>query len=59
MKKKTTAVLVRQIKASQKCIAAERDKLRALVDEADAILENCEEADECLERAVDVLSQYL
>jgi predicted nucleic acid-binding Zn-ribbon protein len=57
--KKTAASLSRQIDACKRRIAAERDKLRELLDEANAIAEDCDEAIHDLEHAVDTLSKYL
>jgi ABC-type transporter Mla subunit MlaD len=58
-KKKTVASLSRQIEACKTRIAAERDKLRDLIAEADEIAENCDAAVADLDHAVDSLSQYL
>lgn len=58
-KKKTVATLTRQIEACKTRIAAERDKLRELISDANSIADCCDEAVVDLDRAVDTLSQYL
>ncbi len=58
-RKKTVATLQRQIEACKKRIAAERDKLRELIDETDSIAGCCDDAIESLDYAADALSQYL
>lgn len=56
---RSIANITKQIVTCKKHIAAERDKLRELLDEAYAIAENCDDAIADLERAVDCLSQYM
>ena len=51
--------MMKKIDACKKRIAAERDKLRDLIDDAVAVKESCDEAVEDLERATDALSRYL
>lgn len=58
-RKKTVASLHRQIEACKTRIAAERDKLRDLISDAESIAYNCDEAIQDLDHAVDTLSQYL
>lgn len=59
-KNKTIASnLARDIDRCKKRIANERDNLRELIDEANAIAEGCDEAISSLESAVDCLSRYL
>jgi predicted nucleic acid-binding Zn-ribbon protein len=60
------ANLQKQIEASKKRIASERDKLRGLVEDAQMILDNAdrateelEEARRSIERAADTLSEHL
>jgi len=48
-----------EIEKSKKRISDERYKLRDLIDDAEAICENCDESLESLEQAVDFLSQHL
>jgi hypothetical protein len=47
------------IEEEKKQIALHRDKLRELVEDAEAILECCEQAEMSLEEAIDHLSCYL
>ncbi|OUM00526.1 hypothetical protein [Variovorax sp. JS1663] len=58
-KKKTVESLHRQIEACKARIAAERDKLRDLISDAESIAYCCDEAVIDLDHAVDTLSQYL
>ena len=51
--------MMRQIEASKKRIAAERDKLRKLISDAEGIAECCDDAVNSLEYAADKLSEYL
>jgi hypothetical protein len=53
------AALKKQIEASIKIIAAERDKLRDLIGGADQLAEDADNAISNLESAVDTLSQTL
>ncbi len=56
---KTFSQLKRAIDQQTKRIAKERDKLRELIEEAQAIAENCDNAIDNLERAADCLSELL
>lgn len=51
--------IIKRIKVRQKNIAAERDKLRDLISEAESIVENCDSALLDLENAADTLSELL
>jgi hypothetical protein len=51
--------LLGRIEAAKKRIASERDKLRALVEDAETVLGSADSAVENLEAACDHLSQYL
>lgn len=51
-----------QVKAINTCkdtIAKERDKLRAIIEDAESVADSCDQAVESLESAVDYFSQYL
>ena len=56
-KKKTVASLLRQIEICKTRIGEERDKLRALIDDADELAENCDEAIDSMDDAVTKLSE--
>ena len=56
---KTVASLAAQIDACKVSIAAERDKLRELINETESIIDDSSEAIEDLNRAVETLSKYL
>lgn len=58
-KKRTLAMIQREIREAKKRIGAERDKLRDLVSELESIEESCDNAENALERAADYLSEYL
>lgn len=47
------------LKAEQKKIAANRDRLRNLRDDVEAQLESCDRALENLDAAIDALSEYV
>lgn len=51
--------LISQVEACKRRIGVERDKLRELLDDADAVWRDCENAHTDLERVVDDLSKYL
>ncbi len=53
------ATIVRQVNATKERIGKDRDKLRELLDELEAIVSDADEATEHLEAAVDMLSRYL
>jgi uncharacterized coiled-coil DUF342 family protein len=57
--RKLVAKLVRDIDRCKGKIAAERDKLREILSEVESIVEDCDEAHDELEAAVDCLSKYL
>ena len=59
MTKAKSTALSRRIEACKKRIAAERDKLRDLIDDAKAVEECCDEAEIALTEAADALSRYL
>lgn len=48
---------LKRLKASQKVIAKERDRLRDLIDEAETIEISCSEAEESINYAIDRLSE--
>ena len=50
---------IKQLTIRQEGLANERDKLRELLDEISMQLENCEYAIECIESAVDKLSELV
>lgn len=56
---KKHAGILRQIEQTKTRIAKERDKLRYLIEDAEAVEESCNEAVASLESAADALSQYL
>lgn len=58
-RKQTITTLRRQLKTAMQHVAAERDKLRDLSDELDALLEDTGEAMEHLENAADALSRLV
>lgn len=58
-RRKALVSISRKIKACEKRIAAERDKLRVLIDDARAIESSCDEAIDDLVSAADSLSRYL
>jgi ABC-type transporter Mla subunit MlaD len=55
----TKKQILLRIKQHTDRIAKERDALRELIDEATAIMDSCEQAEENLQAAADALSQYL
>lgn len=55
----TIKQLAKQIEKSKAQIAKERDKLRELVDEADSLLNDWEQAEDSLQTAIDTLSQLV
>lgn len=61
MAKKPTSLraLYKGVEQRKKQIAAERDKLRDLRDEIEEIVQNCDDALEALECALDHLSEQL
>lgn len=59
VKKRTVSALKKQIEASKRRIAKERDLLRDYISEVEEIAENCDEAVDDLERAADALSDLL
>lgn len=50
---------IKQLTIRQEGLAKERDKLRDLLDEISMNLENCEYAIECIETAVEKLSELV
>lgn len=56
---KSAAGLKREIERCKKRMAVERDKLRDLIDEAEALNGNYEEAIDDMSRAADTVSQYV
>ena len=50
---------IKQLANRQEGLAKERDKLRELLDEITSQLENCDYAIECIESAVDKLSELV
>lgn len=58
-KPKTYAGLVREIKAAKKRIAKERDTLRDLLNDAEEIVTDCDEAIASLDDAADTLSRQV
>ena len=59
MKQRTVTALMRQIESTKLRIAAERDKLRDIIDELQSIEEDCEESIDDLNRAADALRRLL
>jgi len=59
MNKRAKAALIRRIERVKQQIAAKRDELRMIVEDAEAVLESCDRADDGLQSAVDALSEYL
>jgi len=56
---KTKATVIKQVNAIKRRIASERDKLRSLIEELEAIEFAAIEAVDSLESAADSLSEYL
>ncbi|MNK14336.1 hypothetical protein D3C87_324470 [compost metagenome] len=59
MNKREVKSIVTRLQKAQQKIADQRDILRDLLDEVNAIKEHCEEAYDDLDRAVDGLSRFL
>lgn len=59
MNKRVASTLEKKIAACIARIAAERDKLDALLEEAESVRDSCRDAVESLESARDTLSQYV
>lgn len=57
MPKVNMASLVRRLKQAQARVANERDKLRELESDVAQIAQDCDEAHDDLERAIDALSR--
>lgn len=57
--KKAVAKLVRDIDRQMQRIAKERDKLDDIISTANAVLNDCDEARDDLQRARDALSRYV
>jgi hypothetical protein len=57
--KRIASTLEKKIAACIARIGKERDKLDALLDEAESVRDSCREAVEQLESARDTLSQYV
>lgn len=56
---KAIVTISKKIKACEKRVTAERDKLRVLIEDARVVESSCDEAIDDLVRAADSLSQYL
>lgn len=52
-------VLEEQARAEMKTIGDARNRLRTLVDEIEAVVENCDEALDSMKVALDTLSQHV
>ena len=59
MDKRTAASIQKKINLAETRIAEERDKLRTLIDEAEALYGSCDDAMGALEDAADSLSQFV
>ena len=57
--RKSVLAFIKKIELSKTRIAVERDKLRELVDDVVGIIDDADEAQNELERVVDILSKYL
>lgn len=57
MTKNQLGKFIKKLKGSQQVIAKERDKLRAFADDADDLANDCDEAWESLQHAIDRLSE--
>lgn len=57
-KRNPYAAIIKKLEASRAKIATERDKLRALLDDIEALHGSTQDAEEQLERCVDTLSEY-
>ena len=55
----TKASIIKQVNECKERIAAERDKLRDLIYDAETVADSCDEATYALREAADSLSQYL
>lgn len=51
--------VIRGIRAEKRKISQARDKLRASISEVEDICDDCDDAVEDLDRALDTLSKYL
>lgn len=51
--------LITQIKAERAKLALERDALRAIIDEAEELLQNCGDACDALDSAINALSEHV
>jgi hypothetical protein len=58
-RRQTTKSLQKRLEKAKLEIVAKRDELRVIVDDAEEILECCNEAECALEDAIDALSKYL
>ena len=59
MRKKSIASLVRQLSARRVALSEQRDLLRNLIEEAEALDDQCTRALDALDDAVDALSELL
>ena len=55
----TPKQLIKRLKSMQDRIAKDRDKLQDLVSEGEMLIENCDEATDNLERAINALSELV
>ncbi len=58
MKSKSAKLLVRQLQKHAQAIGKERDALRNMQDELNALFESCEQGLEALDSAIETFSQY-
>lgn len=56
-KPRTPKQISQDIEATRRRIGKERDKLRELADEAEALIDSCDRADEGMKCAVEALSE--
>ena len=55
----TNKQFLKSLNARKSALAAERDKLRDFIAEAEELSESCDRAIECLEGASDALSEFV
>jgi len=59
MTKRTTAAMIKKLERAKATLAKDRDALRDLFDELETLKEDCEEAYDSLENAIDALSRLV
>jgi ABC-type transporter Mla subunit MlaD len=58
MTKRERERLIKRIETERLRVAQRRDALREVLDDLESLHDTCAEAEDCLQRAIDALSEY-